>query len=157
MTDARSESVERTINARASVIFDFLADPANHPRLDGSGMVRAHATGSVIAAVGDRFTMRMRMGTPYRSTSTVVEFERDRCLAWRPVMYVLNRRLLGGQRWRYELEPRDADTTLVRETYVWGEARGAAMLRLAGFPARMRGAMRQSLQNLSELVESEHS
>lgn len=52
-------SVSRRIDAPAEVLFAVLADPARHPGIDGSGMVRkAHGT-SVIAGVGTVFTMSM--------------------------------------------------------------------------------------------------
>lgn len=148
----KAESVERVIPAAAGTIFAFLADPANHPRLDGSGMVRAHTHGGSITGVDDEFGMQMRNGLAYRATSTVVEFEHDRRLAWRPYLYVFGRRVLGGQRWRYELREIDDASTLVRETYVWGDAITPRALRLGGFPKRMRTAMERSLENLSALT-----
>ena len=45
--------------------------------------------------LGDRFGMDMKLGVPYRMSSTVVEYEADRLLAWAH---------FGGHRWRYELD-----------------------------------------------------
>jgi hypothetical protein len=60
----------------------------------------------------------------YEMTNDVVEYERDRRLAWESVITAvtlpedepaINDYL--GQRWTYELEPIDSRTTLVTETY----------------------------------------
>jgi hypothetical protein len=52
-------TVSRRISAPADEIFQILADPRNHLTLDGSGMVREVASGTVIGGVGDVFVMRM--------------------------------------------------------------------------------------------------
>ncbi len=36
-----------TINAPANKLFDFIANPKNHPKIDGSKMVRSKAYGPV--------------------------------------------------------------------------------------------------------------
>jgi uncharacterized protein YndB with AHSA1/START domain len=154
MSEPRAVAAERVIAAPAAAIFAFLADPSNHPRLDGSGMVRGHVDGDVIARIGDSFSMQMRLVIPYRATSTVVEFEDGRRIAWVPYLFVFGRRLLGGQRWRYELEPTTDGATRVRETYVWGDARTPGLLQLGGYPKKMQSAMEQSLKNLDDLVTS---
>jgi hypothetical protein len=51
-------SVSRKIGAPAHELFDYLAHPANHPLIDGSGILR-EGSGGVISAVGDVFTMTM--------------------------------------------------------------------------------------------------
>jgi uncharacterized protein YndB with AHSA1/START domain len=50
-------SVSRSIAAPAAKVFQVLADPANHPALDGSGMLRAAPSQAVPSRVGDTFTM----------------------------------------------------------------------------------------------------
>ena len=103
-------SVERVIAATPDRIFDVLADPAQHPVIDGSGTVK-HTRGETPArlSLGAKFGMSMKLGVPYGITNTVVEFEDGRRIAWRH---------FGGHRWRYELEPADGGTR-VRETYDW--------------------------------------
>jgi uncharacterized protein YndB with AHSA1/START domain len=121
-----SVSVSRQIAAPAKEIFKVLTDPARHPDIDGTGLLRDGADNSIVSAVGDKFTVRMRsarMGD-YEMTSHVVEYERDRRVAWEPVLSGVSRpeheAAIGdcyGQRWIYELEPIDSRTTVVTETY----------------------------------------
>jgi uncharacterized protein YndB with AHSA1/START domain len=59
-------SVERLIAAPAARIFDVLADPTQHPVIDGSGMVReARAERPSRLSPGATFGMSMRMGVAY--------------------------------------------------------------------------------------------
>jgi uncharacterized protein YndB with AHSA1/START domain len=61
-----SVSVERLIAAPAARIFDVLADPTQHPVIDGSGMVReARAERPSRLSPGATFGMSMRMGVAY--------------------------------------------------------------------------------------------
>jgi hypothetical protein len=57
--DCQPATVSRRIEASAEAIFRVLVDPARHPDLDGSGMLRSVVTNRVIAAVGDLFVMKM--------------------------------------------------------------------------------------------------
>jgi uncharacterized protein YndB with AHSA1/START domain len=118
MTDTSDvASTERVIPAPPEKIFDLLADPSRHREIDGSGSVRDAKGGSERLALGSKFGMSMKMGVPYSMTSTVVEFEENRRIAWQTVPSVSwGAKLGGGRIWRYELEPVDGGT-LVRE--VW--------------------------------------
>ena len=118
MTDTSDvASTERVIPAPPDKIFDLLADPSRHREIDGSGTVRDATRGSERLALGSKFGMSMKMGVPYSMTSTVVEFEENRRIAWQTVPSVSwGAKLGGGRIWRYELEPVDGGT-LVRE--VW--------------------------------------
>ena len=106
-------SVERVIAAPPEKIFDVLADPSQHPVIDGSGTVK-HTRGEQPErlSLGAKFGMSMKLGVPYGITNTVVEFEDGHRIAWRHI---------GGHRWRYELAPVD-EGTRVRETYDWSTA-----------------------------------
>ena len=109
----KSVSVQRVIAAPPEKIFDVLADPAQHPVIDGSGTVKStRGQEPDRLELGTKFGMSMRLGIPYAITNTVVEFDDNRLIAWRH---------FGGHRWRYELEPVDAGTR-VRETYDWSTA-----------------------------------
>src|SRR4051795_55956 len=117
-----SVSVERTIPAAPEVIFAYLADPAKHREIDGSGTVVEAKGEPQQLGLGATFGMSMKMGLPYSTTSTVVEFEDGRRIAWRTGPSGGLAKLLGGRVWRYELEPVDGGT-LVRETWdISGEA-----------------------------------
>lgn len=144
---ARNRSVSRTkvIHAPASVIFDVLADPSMHPRIDGSGMVQAARGGAPERlAMGTEFGMDMKMGVPYKISNTVVEFEEGRLLAWRH---------FGGHRWRWQLEPVDEQTTSVTETFDWSTSKSPLALELAGYPRRNAKAIERTLERLAELLE----
>ena len=110
-------TVERIIPAPAEKIFDLLADPAGHARIDGSGTVTAARSGGRRLAKGGSFRMNMQWGVGDSSRNLVVEFEENRRIAWRTLAPnpVLSR-LFTGRTWRYELEPVAAGT-LVRETW----------------------------------------
>jgi uncharacterized protein YndB with AHSA1/START domain len=138
-------SVERVIAAPPEKIFDVLADPSQHPVIDGSGTVK-HTRGEQPErlSLGAKFGMSMKLGVPYGITNTVVEFEDGHRIAWRHI---------GGHRWRYELEPVD-DGTRVRETYDWSTAiLGTRLYIMAtGWPKRAEKAMTQTLERLDAHV-----
>ena len=157
--EARQVRVVRLIHARPHTLFGLLADPRNHARLDGSGMLRGDPVGPSRLKLEDTFTMGMSQACKaYRSMNEVVEFEPDRRIAWQSTgRKWRGHSLVGGQRWRYILQPNPAGT-LLEHAYVWGYARTPLLtIWLPGFPCRMRGAMERSLANLAMLaVEQEH-
>jgi uncharacterized protein YndB with AHSA1/START domain len=139
--------VERFVAAPAQRIFDVLADPRQHPVIDGGGTVRAALDGNPDRlSAGARFGMDMKVGAPYRISNTVVEFEEARRLAWRH---------FNGHVWRYVLTPDasgDGGGTVVREEWDPTHARNQLVVRLLGFPRRNRAAMARTLANLAALV-----
>lgn len=159
---SRQRSVERLIPAPPERILALLVDVHQHSRLDGSGMLRGSPQGPERLSLGSTFTMGMRQGAlRYRSVSRVVEHEEGRLIAWRSTGEVGGRRVVGGQVWRYELEPQppsgaataDGARTLVRETYDWsGALLPRLTIELPGYPARMERAMTASLKRLEHLL-----
>jgi hypothetical protein len=119
-------SASRTIEAAAEELFAVLADPARHPDIDGSGMLRRAMSSSAITGVGDTFTMSMHnaeMGD-YEITNHVVEYERNRRIGWEPVLSAASRAEdqadIGDRsehRWIYDLEPVGPSTTVVTEIF----------------------------------------
>lgn len=103
-----SKSARTTIAAPPATVFAILADPRQHPRIDGSGTVRGSLTGPERLELGSEFGMDMKMGAPYRIRNRVVELEEDRLIAWRHQ---------GLHRWRYELTPTADGGTEVVETW----------------------------------------
>ncbi|MFD3421785.1 SRPBCC family protein [Streptomyces decoyicus] len=171
----RAISVSKDIEATPRQLFAVLRDPARHAELDGSGMLRGRPEGPSLLGPGDRFSMGMAQGRiAYRSVNVVVEYEKDRLIAWETWGEFRGRRLVGGQRWRYELTPvdgsDDADgtggtvgtgtdgagsggTTRVTHTYDWSRARlPRLVVELPGFPKRMGPAMATSLERLASAV-----
>ncbi len=143
----RQVSVSRVIHAPAAAIFAIIDNPARHPDIDGSGTVRAARGPEQHLQLGDTFGMDMRLWVPYRIANTVVEYERDRLLAWAH---------FGGHRWRYELEPADGGTR-VTETFDWSCSRFPPLIELVGYPRRHPPHMEQTLQRLADLVEGAES
>ena len=135
-------TVERTLPADPSAVFEVLADPQLHRVIDGSGTLRGVVVGPARLSRGAEFGMSMKAGLPYRVTNRVVEFEEGRLIAWRH---------FGGHRWRYTLTPVEGGT-LVREE--WDPTRLPRItqlgLRLAGFPGRNRKGMEATLVRLGE-------
>ncbi|GLZ54077.1 SRPBCC family protein [Actinomycetospora sp. NBRC 106378] len=138
-TGSRRVTRRMTVETTPSEIFALLADPHRHGELDGSGTVRDAVSGPHRVALGDRFAVNMRqLGIPYRITSTVVEDEEDRLIAWRhPVGHV----------WRWELEP-DPEGTVVTETFDYSTTLAAPMFELSGRPARNAGGIEETLRRL---------
>jgi uncharacterized protein YndB with AHSA1/START domain len=136
-------SAERVIPASAQAIFDVLADPAQHPAIDGSGTVTA-ARDSARLSLGATFGMSMRNRISYRAKPKVVEFEEARRIAWRNT---------GGPTWRYELSPVDGGTRVV-ESYDLSGARGGWLLVRTRLPERTRQNMVRTLEHLEQFVAS---
>jgi uncharacterized protein YndB with AHSA1/START domain len=120
-------SVSRRVEAPAEQLFALLIDSANHPLVDGSGMVREPSPSARVSRVGDAFVMSMhhqRFGD-YQMRNEVVEYEAGRRLTWEP------RRVPASPeeekemaadgparyRWGYELAPDGPGATMVTETF----------------------------------------
>ena len=143
MADSRYlVTVRRTIAADRQALFDIVADPAQHPVIDGSDSVRAVRAGAPARlSLGARFAMDMHLAADYRIVNTVVEFEEPRRIAWRH---------FNGHVWRYTFTEVDGGTEVTEQ---W-DARGALnrlALWLLGFPRRNRAGMQATLRRLDEL------
>ena len=148
--DDRTVSASTTIAAPPGVVFGIVADPRQHPRIDGSGSVRGVVTGPERLAEGETFGVAMKLfGLPYRISNQVVEFVPDRLVAWRH---------FGAHRWRYELEPTEKGGTRVTETWDYSRYHPAwaAVLRLVGFPERNREGITATLERLKQAAEADH-
>jgi uncharacterized protein YndB with AHSA1/START domain len=143
-----SASVERVIKAAPEAIFALIADPSRHHEIDGSGTVRDAKNMPSEVKLGAKFGMSMKLGVPYSTVSTVIEYEPSRRLAWQTHPALVGR-FAGGRIWRYELEPVDGGT-LVRETWDISQERGKAMVR----PARAKtiDAMTKTLERIEQIL-----
>jgi uncharacterized protein YndB with AHSA1/START domain len=131
------------IHAPASRIFDLLADPRQHVRLDGSGSVSSVKNAPDRLALGSTFSMRMKTGLGYVTRNRVVEFEENRRIAWHHfAMFV----------WRYELEEVEGGTK-VTETFNYDKPWAFAIIAM-GFPERNRSAMEGTLERFESVVTS---
>jgi uncharacterized protein YndB with AHSA1/START domain len=134
-------SESRVIAADPQRLFDIVADPAQHPVIDGSGSVRASQDAAPARlAIGTRFGMDMKLGASYKITNKVVEFEEGRLIGWRH---------FNGHVWRYLFEPVDGGTK-VTEQWDARPAKNKLGLLLLGFPARNRKGIRRTLERLDE-------
>jgi len=144
-------SVERVIPAPPEAIFELLADPGRHRDIDGSGSVREAKGEPQRLALGSRFGMSMKMAVPYSMSSTVIEFEENRRIAWQTNGPGRVGGLFGGRIWRYELEPVEGGT-LVRES--WDISKESAITK----PLVRRGAehtrvnMAATLERIEQVV-----
>jgi uncharacterized protein YndB with AHSA1/START domain len=143
MSSSRSISVSRVIHAPASRIFDLLADPRQHVRLDGSGSVSSVKSAPQRLSLGSTFSMHMEMGLGYVTRNRVVEFEEDRRIAWHHFALFI---------WRYELEEVEG-ATLVTESFNYDRPWAFAIIAM-GFPERNRRAMETTLKRLEAAVTS---
>jgi hypothetical protein len=131
------------INAPASKIFDLLANPYMHSKLDGSAMVQSVAKGPERLSKGAKFTMKMKVGRiPYRVTNKVIEYRENEVIAWSTT---------AKQVWRYELEPVGPNEVAVTE---WSDGTGTRFKPAAMHNIRWSAkAMAKSLVNLKRAVE----
>ena len=140
-TKTKIVSVERFISAAPGLIFEILADPRQHSKIDGSGSVKAAKVSAPSRlSKGSKFTMDMKILIPYKMTNTVVEFEENRRIAWQH---------FGGHIWRYILEPVDGGTK-VTEQFDYNGSKSALMLKLRGSMSTNEKFMIKTLENIEK-------
>ena len=141
-------SASTTAAAPPEVVFAILADPRQHPRIDGSGTLQGTVSGPERLAKGAEFGMDMKMfGLPYKIRNRVVEFDEGRRIAWRH---------FGGHRWRYELEPTDGGTRVTESfDYSRYNALWTKFIEVTGFPGRNRRGIEETLVRLARAAEED--
>jgi uncharacterized protein YndB with AHSA1/START domain len=139
------ETVERVIQAPPEAIFALIADPRRHHEFDGSGSVRGARELPDHLELGSTFGMSMKVGVPYSTKNTVIEFEPNRRLAWQTFVAHFG----GGRIWRYELEPVEGGTR-VRESWDISKEK----IKFFVMPARShtRKAMTSMLERIEKIV-----
>ena len=145
---SRTVSSNIIIEADPATVFDVLADPGQHSLFDGSDSVKGRVAGPPRLYLGATFTMRMQWLAPYVIRNRVVDYDEDRCIAWRHA---------ARHVWRYELEPVTSDraaATRVTETFDYGPAPLGFLYGKLGWVERNRKAIESTLQQLKVLVES---
>jgi uncharacterized protein YndB with AHSA1/START domain len=149
MSDERRIRVSRLIDAPASKVFAFLAEPANHARLDTSGMIRSAANVVPIRATGDVFVMNMHneiMGD-HQVENHVVVYEHEHAIGWAPAE---PGQPPAGHKYVWELFA-EGESTLVTQTYDWSEFTYLDMLEY--LPVVDEKQLRASLDKLADAVE----
>jgi uncharacterized protein YndB with AHSA1/START domain len=153
MTENRDiESVERTIPQPAEAIFAFLAAPRRHHEIDGSGTVHEAKSGPERVKLGDKFTMAMKRGVPYKTHNTVVEFEDNRRIAWQPRATEPFGSIFGGPIWRYELEPVEGGTRVIETWDISTTRLFKPVLRLERARKETRDGMQATLEKIEKLL-----
>ena len=74
MSDDKSITVSRRIDASTAEVFDVLTNPERHAELDGSGFVVSDEKSDRITGTGQVFRMNMsgdHMGGDYQTDNTV--------------------------------------------------------------------------------------
>lgn len=144
--EIRVVSAERVIAVDAATLFELIADPAQQPRWDGNDNLSDAATGQRVRAVGQVF--RMHLTNDMMRDNHVVEFEEGRRIAWRPAAPGEDP---PGHLWRWELEPRGAET-LVRHTYDWTQLSDPNRLDRAR--STTADKLSASIERMAALVEA---
>lgn len=144
-SDRDSISATAEVDASAEEVFDYVRSPANHPAISGDGTVKGNRFGPDLLGEGDKFGMDMKLGVPYRMTSTVKEFDAGRRIAWAHP---------GRHRWRWTVEALDDGRCRVTESFDLSTAVFPPALRLFGFPKRHRDNVAGSVANVVEHFRS---
>ena len=154
MSESKSITVQRTIDAPASEIFDVLSNPKRHVALDGSGFVRSDEKAERIQHVGDVFRMNMagdHMGGEYQTDNTVSGYSHNALLAWKTAPADTDP---PGWEWLWQLEPTGPGSTQVSLTYDWSAVTDQAILSKVSFPLVSKDQLEDSLGHLAETVSS---
>ena len=134
------------IKAPAEVIFDLIADPKSHTKIDGSGMLKGELKAPERLYLGASFGMKMRLGIPYIIKNTVSEFQENKSIAWRHLLHNV---------WRYELIEIDPRTTLVIQS--WDGRNARSKWWVSDSYQWVPKAMARTLVKLKDLAEKQVS
>jgi uncharacterized protein YndB with AHSA1/START domain len=152
MSDDKSITVSRTIDASTSAIFDVLSNPERHAELDGSGFVISDEKSDRITATGQVFRMNMsgdHMGGDYQTDNTVTGYDANHLVAWQTAPADTDP---PGWEWVWQLEAQGSDATEVTLTYDWSKVTDQELLKKISFPLVDERAMEHSLDNLAAAV-----
>lgn len=131
--------VERFIPVPAQQLFDIVANPRQHPHIDGSGTVKTvSAMGPEKLSLGSKFSVGMKLGASYGMINTVTEYEEGRRIAWKPK---------GDYMWRYTFTPVTGGT-VVAEEWDARTSKRRFFMGLLGFIGRNRRGIEQTLERL---------
>jgi uncharacterized protein YndB with AHSA1/START domain/catechol 2,3-dioxygenase-like lactoylglutathione lyase family enzyme len=143
--EQRVVNASRVVEAPAELVFELIADPSRQPSWDGNDNLATAEPGQRVRAVGDVFTMTLTGGQVRQNH--VIEFEEGRRIAWRPSEVDADP---PGHLWRWVLEPRDDDSTLVTHAYDWTQLTDEKRLRRAR--ATLPDNLMASLDRLADAV-----
>jgi len=152
MSDDKSITVSRRIDASTSAVFDVLTNPERHAELDGSGFVISDEKSDRITGTGQVFRMNMsgdHMGGDYQTDNTVTGYDANHLVAWQTAPADTDP---PGWEWVWQLEAEGSDATEVTLTYDWSKVTDQELLKKISFPLVDRSALERSLDNLAGAV-----
>lgn len=139
------KSARIVINAPAAKIFDIIARPTLHPKIDGSNTVKGVNWGPDRLSLGAKFGMSMNIGIRYKITNIVVEFKENELIAWRH---------LGRWVWRYELRAISSNQTEVTESFDGRPSPLQWWLNARGSYSYVEKALAKTLVRLKKYAEN---
>jgi uncharacterized protein YndB with AHSA1/START domain len=141
----RRITVSRLIDAPVERVFALLADPDQHPKIDGSGQLRRSRTHMAITDVGEVFTTDMRdeEAGDYQVDNLVTTYVRDQAIGWAPSP---KGHEPTGHTYTFQLTPQGPDRTLVTQTYDWSAVTEEL---LPEFPTVSRDQLTASLDRMA--------
>jgi uncharacterized protein YndB with AHSA1/START domain len=150
------ETVERVIPAPPERIWALVADPRRHKDINGNDTVRDAFDVPEQLTLGSTFGMNMDFGGAYTMTSTVIEYDDGKRIAWQsrpPAGGARWRHVFGGRIWRYELEPVDGGTR-VRESWDLTQEGKVVFVRALVWAYRRKthDNMQQTLDRIERIV-----
>ncbi|MGZ4445836.1 MAG: SRPBCC family protein [Nocardioides sp.] len=152
MSDQKKITVQRTIDASSTAVFDVLSNPARHPELDGSGFVVSDEKTDRITATGQVFRMNMtgpHMGGDYQTDNTVTGYDKNHLLAWQTAPADTPP---PGWEWVWQLQAQGSEATEVTLTYDWSNVTDPGILEKVPFPLVQQEQLEDSLNRLASSV-----
>jgi hypothetical protein len=152
-----SVSATATISASAEAVFAVLADPSQHPAIDGTGWVCEPLDGQRLTCSGQVFRMAMyhpnHPAGNYEMANQVLAFEAPRVISWKPgfVSPATGKLEFGGWIWRYDLTQLGPGETGVTLSYDWSDV-GPGPRRRIQFPPFTPDHLDNSLSHLAAIV-----
>jgi len=154
VSDEKSITVTRSMDASTAKIFDVLSNPAHHVAIDGSGFVRSVEHADRITATGQVFTMNMEgphMGGEYQTDNHVTGFDEGALLAWQSTPAGAEP---YGWEWVWRLVSTGPDSTDVSLTYDWSKVTDKEILSKVTFPLLSTDQLEESLANLAGAIST---
>lgn len=152
MSDEKSITVTRSMDASTAKIFEVLSNPEHHVAIDGSGFVRSVEHADRITATGQVFTMNMagpHMGGEYQTDNHVTGFDDGALLAWQSTPAGAEP---YGWEWVWRLVSTGPDSTDVSLTYDWSKVTDKEILSKVTFPLVSADQLEDSLANLAGAI-----
>ncbi len=154
MSEDKSTTVSRSIDASTAKIFEVLSNPEHHAAIDGSGFVRSVAQADRISHTGQVFTMNMEgphMGGEYQTDNHVTGFDDGALLAWQSTPAGAEP---YGWEWVWRLVSTGPDSTDVSLTYDWSKVTDKEILSKVTFPLVSADQLEDSLGNLAGAISN---